>query len=121
MAFCSVSTGSGRCRVHIIARTARSDTPALVVTGEGCFDWQSLQGKVVAGVAQVALEVATPSVVVAGQVLLGRRETMSVGLSGAYAVAETPAQVEAAMLDPVGTLAARTARVARTWSPSRER
>lgn len=94
---------------------------ALVVTGEGCFDWQSLQGKVVAGVAQVALEVATPSVVVAGQVLLGRRETMSVGLSGAYAVAETPAQVEAAMLDPVGTLAARTARVARTWSPSRER
>ncbi|MCA1783676.1 MAG: glycerate kinase [Intrasporangiaceae bacterium] len=92
---------------------------ALVVTGEGCLDWQSLQGKVVAGVAQTALEVATPSVVIAGQVLLGRRETMAVGLSGAYALAETPEQVEAAMLDPVATLAARTARVARTWSPRR--
>jgi glycerate 2-kinase len=92
---------------------------ALVVTGEGCLDWQSLQGKVVAGVAQVALEVATPSVAIAGQVLLGRRETMTVGLSGAYAVATTPEQVEAAMLDPVATLAARTARVARTWSPRR--
>ena len=92
---------------------------ALVVTGEGRFDWQSLQGKVVTGVAQAAMEVATPSVVIAGQVLIGRRETMSVGLSGAYAVAETPAQVEAAMLDPVATLGARTARVARTWSPRR--
>lgn len=91
----------------------------LVVTGEGSFDWQSLQGKVVAGVAAMALETATPSVVVAGQTLVGRREAMTLGLSGTYAVAETPEQVEAAMADPVGTLAARTARVAATWSPSR--
>jgi len=89
----------------------------LVVTGEGCFDWQSLQGKVVAGVAGLALETATPSVVIAGQALVGRREAMTLGLSGSYAVADTPAQVEAAMTDPVGTLAARTARVAATWSP----
>jgi len=46
----------------------------LVVTGEGSFDWQSLQGKVVAGVAGLALETATPSVVLAGQTLVGRRE-----------------------------------------------
>lgn len=91
----------------------------LVVTGEGQFDWQSLQGKVVAGVAGLALETATPSVVIAGQALVGRREAMTLGLSGSYAVAETPAQVEAAMADPVGTLAARAARVAATWSPQR--
>ncbi len=30
---------------------------------------------------------------------------MTLGLSGSYAVAETPEQVEAAMADPVGTLA----------------
>lgn len=90
---------------------------ALVVTGEGSFDWQSMQGKVVAGVAQTALEVATPSIVIAGQVLVGRREAMAVGLSGTYAVAESPAAVESAMLDPVATLSRRTARVARTWSP----
>ena len=89
----------------------------LVVTGEGCFDWQSLQGKVVAGVAEAALEAATPSVVIAGQALVGRREAMTLGLSGSYAVAETPDQVEAAMTDPVGTLVARAARVAATWSP----
>jgi glycerate kinase len=91
----------------------------LVVTGEGSFDWQSLQGKVVAGVATLALETATPSVVIAGQTLVGRREAMTLGLSGSYAVAETPEQVEAAMADPVGTLARRAARVAATWSPRR--
>ena len=105
--------------IEAVGLRERIADAALVLTGEGSLDWQSLQGKVVAGVARVALEVATPSVVIAGQVLLGRRETMTVGLSGAYALAETPEQVEAAMLDPVATLAARTARVARTWSPRR--
>jgi glycerate kinase len=89
----------------------------LVVTGEGSFDWQSLQGKVVAGVATAALETGTPSIVIAGQTLVGRREGMTQGLSGTDAVATTREQVEAAMADPVGTLAARTARVAATWSP----
>jgi glycerate kinase len=91
----------------------------LVVTGEGRFDWQSLQGKVASGVAVAALEAGLPSVVLAGQVMVGRRETMGLGISGTYAVAVTAEQIEAAMLDPVGTLRARAARVARTWSPAR--
>jgi glycerate kinase len=89
----------------------------LVVTGEGTFDWQSLRGKVVAGVAQTALAAAKPAVVIAGQVLVGRRETMALGISGTYAVAETPAQIAAALADPAGTLSTRAARVATTWSP----
>lgn len=91
----------------------------LVVTGEGTFDWQSLSGKVVAGVAQAALAAAKPVVVIAGQVRVGRRETMALGISGAYAVAEDPAQVAAALADPAATLRARTTRVATTWSPPR--
>jgi glycerate kinase len=89
----------------------------LVVTGEGSFDWQSLRGKVVAGVAEAALANATPTVVIAGQALVGRRETMALGINGTYAVAENPGQVAAALADPAGTLSARTARVAATWSP----
>jgi len=95
------------------ARLAAAD---LVVTGEGCFDWQSLRGKVVAGVAHSALQVGTPVVVVAGQVLVGRREAQSIGIESAYPVARTPAEVEASLADPAGTLAARAERVARTWS-----
>ena len=91
----------------------------LVVTGEGTFDWQSLRGKVVAGVAEAALATATPTVVIAGQVLVGRRDTMALGISGTYAVAENPAQIAAALADPAGTLSARTVRVASTWSPRR--
>ncbi|MFC7594245.1 glycerate kinase [Terrabacter sp. GCM10028922] len=90
----------------------------LVVTGEGSFDWQSLSGKVVVGVAEAASRVGVPAIVVPGQSLVGRREAMAAGLSGVYAVAERPDQVAAALADPAARLADRTARVARTWSPS---
>jgi glycerate kinase len=89
----------------------------LVVTGEGSFDWQSLQGKVVSGVAQAALATATATVVIAGQALLGRRDSMALGISGVYAVAENPGQIAAALSDPAGTLSRRAEKVARTWSP----
>jgi glycerate kinase len=99
--------------VDLAGRLAESD---LAVTGEGCFDWASLRGSVVATVAEEALAVGVPVVVVAGQVEVGRRETLSIGVESAYAVAERPEQVDAALADPAGTLAARVERVARTWS-----
>jgi glycerate kinase len=88
----------------------------LVVTGEGTFDWQSLRGKVVSAVAAVGLEIGKPVVVIAGQVLVGRREALAIGVESAYPVADGPAEVAAALADPAGTLAARAGRVARTWS-----
>ncbi len=94
-------------------------TADLVVTGEGRFDWQSLRGKVVVGVAEAAGRVGVPAIAIPGQSLVGRREAMTAGLSGVYAVAERPHEVAAALADPRGTLAARAARVARTWSPGR--
>jgi glycerate kinase len=94
-------------------RVAAAD---LVVTGEGTFDWQSLRGKVVSAVAATGLELGTPVVVIAGQVLVGRREALAIGVESAYPVADTPEEVAAALADPAGTLAARAERVARTWS-----
>ncbi|CAM5780015.1 glycerate kinase family protein [Cellulomonas persica] len=101
--------------VGLDARIAAAD---LVVTGEGRFDWQSLHGKVASLVAERALPHAVPAIVVAGQVEIGRREISAAGLAGAYPVAERPDQVDAALADPAGTLAARVTRVARTWSPA---
>ncbi len=49
----------------------------LVLTGEGAFDWQSLRGKVVAGLAAVASARAVPVVVLAGRVEVTRREWMT--------------------------------------------
>ncbi len=94
----------------------RVEAADLVVTGEGTFDWQSLRGKVVRAVAAAGLEVGTPVIVIAGQVLVGRREALAIGVESAYAVADGPAAVSAALADPAGTLAARAERVARTWS-----
>src|SRR6478735_9122194 len=90
----------------------------LVVTGEGTFDWQSLRGKVVVGVAEAAARVGVPVIAVPGRSLVGRREAMTAGLSGVYAVAERPDQVAAALAEPAARLTDRTARVARTWSPT---
>jgi glycerate kinase len=91
----------------------------LVVTGEGRLDWQSLRGKVVTAVAKLALEVAVPTVAVAGQVLVGRRELLNVGVESAYPVARNAAELAASLADPAGRLSARAERVARTWSPRR--
>lgn len=89
----------------------------LVLTGEGCFDWTSLRGGVVAGVSALAAIRGVPTVVLAGEVTVGRRETMALGVSGVYAVAENAEQSTHMMADPVGSLTARAARVAGTWSP----
>lgn len=88
----------------------------VVVTGEGCFDWQSLQGKVVSGVAALAMEMARPCVVLAGQVEVGRREMAALGVESAYSVAELAGSAEAAMASPAEHLQALAARVARVWS-----
>ncbi len=99
--------------VDLAGRLRRCD---LVVTGEGSFDWQSLRGKVVAGVARAAQEVGVPVVVVAGQVQVGRREMQAIGVDGAYPVARSAAEVAASLAAPATKLAARVERVARTWS-----
>ena len=51
-----------------------------VITGEGCFDHQSLSGKVVAGVIKMARETDTRIVVLAGQVNLPPKEYSKLGI-----------------------------------------
>jgi glycerate kinase len=89
----------------------------VVITGEGTLDWQSLRGKVVTAVAKLAQEVAVPTVAVAGQVLVGRRELLTVGVESAYPVARTAAEITRSLAEPAARLADRAERVARTWSP----
>ena len=113
------TTGAVAEVLRVTGFTVAAAGSDLVVTGTGRLDWTSVRGSVVSGVAEATLETARPTVVVAGECLVGRRETMSMGLAGCYAVADHPRDLEAMVADPVATLAARTARVARTWSPAR--
>ncbi len=82
----------------------------LVITGEGCFDWQSLRGKVVAGVAAAATTHARPTLVLAGRVELDRREWMTAGVAAAFPAAAEPGE------SPAQGLARAAARAARTWA-----
>ncbi|MDQ1672740.1 MAG: glycerate 2-kinase, partial [Frankiaceae bacterium] len=90
----------------------------LVLTGEGSFDFTSLRGKLVAGVAQLALAEAVPCLVLAGQVSVGRREMLASGVNAAYALVDEPGGLERAMGDPAGALVDLAARVAREWARS---
>jgi glycerate kinase len=84
----------------------------LVITGEGSFDWQSLRGKVVAGVAAAALERAVPVVVLAGRVEVSRREWITAGVAAAFPAVALPGESHRE------GVARAAARAARTWSRS---
>jgi glycerate kinase len=58
-----------------------------VITGEGCFDTQSLHGKVVSGVRDLACGTACRVAVVAGRVKLTEAEWRNAGISAALATA----------------------------------
>jgi glycerate kinase len=86
----------------------------LVLTGEGSFDVSSLRGKVVSGVAAAAQREATPCVVLAGRVSVGRRERAAAGIEEAYSL-EEEVGLEQAMAQPAESLATLAGRVAQQW------
>ena len=59
---------------------------ALVITGEGSLDRQSLHGKAPVGVATAAARHAVPTVAVAGRCELTEAGLRAGGLVGAYAL-----------------------------------
>ncbi|QWC85680.1 glycerate kinase [Nocardioidaceae bacterium] len=90
----------------------------LVVTGEGAFDFSSRSGKVPYGVARAAEAVLAPCIALAGQVLVGSRETRALGIDAAYALVDLVGE-ERAFDDPRAALADLAERTARTWSRRR--
>jgi glycerate kinase len=90
----------------------------LVVTGCSTFDWESLQQSVPLGVSGRAQRLGVPTVLVARESVVSRREAMDAGLSGVYSLADAPRGLRAPE-DTATVLEALAVRVARTWSPRR--
>jgi glycerate 2-kinase len=95
----------------------RAQIADLVLTGEGTFDATSLQGKVPRGVAWVSQRAGCPCVVLAGRVMIGRREFSAAGVDAAYAVEDSAGSLAQARLEPAARLADLAERVSRTWTP----
>jgi glycerate kinase len=85
----------------------------LVITGEGKLDWQTLRGKVITGVAEIANESAISCLALCGQVIAGKRELAAAGIVGAYGCIEEGEELPE---DPFMALVFLAERVSRTWS-----
>ena len=68
----------------------------LVLTGEGSFDSQSVNGKVADGIGALAAAAPgrPPVVVIAGQVLLPARQSRAAGITAAFSIAPGPTDLE---------------------------
>ena len=92
---------------------------ALVVTGEGSLDEQSLQGKAPIGVARAAARAGVPVVAVAGRSLLDDDDLRRSGIRAAYPLSALEADVRRSRTDAAGLLERVGARIAREWLPPR--
>lgn len=88
----------------------------LVVVGTQVFDWRSLGYDTVATVVEAAVDDATPAILLAHEVEVGRRETMSLGASAAYGIVDPRSLRSREDTDLLTGLTALARRVAGTWS-----
>lgn len=84
----------------------------LLITGEGSVDWQTFTGKVIMGLAAKAQNYGVPTIVLAGRVLVGKRELAASGIVGAYGCVS---ENEPAPVDSFGSLSALAERLGKTW------
>jgi len=80
---------------------ARAD---WVVTGEGCFDEQSLRGKVVSGVTRTAQKTGTKVAVLAGRVLLSPEHYRAAGIETALPCADDAMDTQQAITNAAALL-----------------
>ena len=85
----------------------------LVLTGEGKIDQQTLQGKLIAGVARAANAQHVPVVALCGTLSLSPQEIDTLGLSYAVSVLASPVTLQEAMNDAHQNVRDSTAAVVR--------
>ncbi|MDO5672312.1 MAG: glycerate kinase [Actinomycetaceae bacterium] len=96
------------------AREALRDA-ALVITGEGSLDEQTLMGKTVAGVAAVAKQEGVKTVAVCGRNTLDDAQLASIDVSRAYALASIEADPKKSMANAEPLLRRRLADLVSDW------
>jgi glycerate kinase len=83
-----------------------------VITGEGCFDEQSLHGKVVSGVAKAAAKAKVPVAVLAGSVNIGKEQYQNMGIIEAIPARKDDTPLEYAIANGVQLLTNAAAELA---------
>lgn len=87
----------------------------LVITGEGCFDSQTLRGKTPLGVARVAQRHGVPVIVLAGTLGQGYDALYDAGIQAAFSLTSGPMSLEEACRRAPQLLEERARDIARLW------
>jgi glycerate kinase len=77
----------------------------LVITGEGALDRQTLQGKLIKGVCQMAKKYDKPVIAICGALDLNSDEFTVLGLKAAFSIAQGPGSLNDALLNTEKNLA----------------
>jgi len=99
--------------LQLVDFPARLAGAALVITGEGCLDEQSLAGKAPAGVARMAQAAGVPVLAIAGRVELASSRLAELGIVGSHALVDAAPQD--AERDAAAVLTAVTAAAVAGW------
>lgn len=116
MAFCGAKVRSG---IEVVLEAANFEEKlrgaALVLTGEGALDAQTLHGKVVAGVCRAANAQQIPVIAFGGKVDLSGAQMDELGLKSAFSILDGPRDLDFCVQNAAQLLANATERVLRLW------
>lgn len=94
---------------------SRLNGAALVITGEGSLDSQTMFGKAVVGVARAAADAGVPAVAAAGRSSLTAAQLHGIGIRRSYALTRIEPDPEKCMLLASHLLALTGQQIARDW------
>ncbi|MFW6303042.1 MAG: glycerate kinase [Candidatus Sumerlaeota bacterium] len=87
----------------------------LVLTGEGRFDSQSINGKTPVGVAKIAKKYGVPVIVIAGSLESGFAACYDAGVTAAFPICQRPMSLSDAMREAEILVADTTEAIIRLW------
>lgn len=89
-----------------------AQTVDLIITGEGCTDFQTTFGKAPVGVAKVAKQHGKPVICLSGSLGLGAEEVLKYGIDALMSVAPRPMSLEECMQGGVSLIEQAAERLA---------
>jgi len=115
-AFLGAKIVSGATKVaEIIGLNEAIQKCDLVITGEGCLDAQTLHGKTILGVLQIAQAQCVPVIALAGMLGKGYQKLYTQGLTAAFSLTNGPVSLDFALQNAVHLMRERAQDIARLW------
>lgn len=91
-------------------------TADLVITGEGAFDYQSLCGKVVSGIAEMAKAAGVPVIMLTGAVMVDKEVYQDMGITAAFSINTRSLSLKEAKKNAAKNLEDVAANLAALWN-----